>query len=742
MSIVKYLLRYPLGIILLCLLAVSQSAQCQTPHEPGDPVQPQWIYDPANNLDIDLDGFTLVEGKTFSFRENPDGTKTDTYFDMTKTSTWNSSAYTQGYLFRDLAQYSTYMNYRLHFPSGYDPNYAAGYPMIVLMHGAGERGNCWGKKCFWSSQDWRPNTNIPAAPTNAQLIDKNDSGPKLMSNDLNLANGGQAHDAAIARAKGMYPDNPALPSNAWPGFFLVPQNLNGWANADPQDAIRIIRLLLKKYPIDPNRIVVHGLSDGGFGVYEIIKRAPWLFAGAIPMVPVSDAGIVEATSTGTKDLVDPIANIPLWQFQGGVDTVVSPAQNKYYIEYLRDYGMKTRYTVYPDLGHSVWNNAYAEPDFFSWLLSQNKANILVRYQHTSLCSSNGNGIELRVAYGFWAYQWQRDGVDIPGATGAVYVAKTPGTYRARFSRVQNPTTDAQWNRWSDNVVITQSNDTAPVITVKGSTQLPDKNGGDSVILQAPANYKYYYWYKDGVKLQLGTTLDTTSAIVVDKKLGSGNYTLQAATDASACKTPLSLAVDVHFNTPETINAPTDLHGVITSSSATSVDLHWVDNSSNETSFEIYRATKNSDSYLLIAVVGKDTTTYTDNGIAADSTYRYQIRAINDNAVSTFTPDYVVTAVYVVAGVDLPRESTFTIFPIPGSQHDIQFKGSLTDASHADVRIDVVDVNGRTCHSGRYSVAELDEGVSLDQSAPTLPSGVYMVIVTQGNAVMRQKILIY
>jgi len=274
MSTVKHLLRYPFGFILLCLLSLSQTGRSQAPHEPGDPVQAPWIYDPANNLDIDLDGYTLVEGKTFSFRENPDGSKTDTYFDMTKTSTWNSSAYTQGYLFRDLAQFSTYMNYRLHFPSGYDPNYAAGYPMIVLMHGAGERGNCWGKKCFWSSQDWRPNTNTPAAPTNAQLIDKNDSGPKLMSNDLNLANGGQAHDAAIARAKGMYPDNPALPSNAWPGFFLVPQNLNGWANADPQDAIRIIRLLLKKYPIDPNRIVVHGLSDGGFGVYEIIKRAP------------------------------------------------------------------------------------------------------------------------------------------------------------------------------------------------------------------------------------------------------------------------------------------------------------------------------------------------------------------------------------------------------------------------------------------------------------------------------------
>lgn len=742
MSTVRVLLRYRSVIFLLFLILTLPSAYCQNPHEPGDPVQAQWIYDPANNLEIDLDGFTLVEGKTFSFRENPDGTKTDTYFDMTKTASWNSSSYTQGYLFRDLAQYSTYMNYRLHFPSGYDANYAAGYPMIVLMHGAGERGNCWGKKCFWSSQDWRPNTNIPAAPTNAELIDKNDSGPKLMSNDLNLANGGQAHDAAIARAKGMYPDDPALPSNAWPGFVLVPQNLNGWANADPQDAIRIIRLLLKKYPIDPNRIVVHGLSDGGFGTYEIIKRAPWLFAAAIPMVPVSDAGIVEATNAGTKDLVDPIANIPLWQFQGGVDTVVSPAQNQFYIEYLRDYGMSTRYTVYPDLGHNVWNNAYAEPDFFSWILNKNKANIFVRYQHTSLCSSGGNGIELRVAYGFWAYQWQRNGVDIPGATSAVYVAKTPGTYRARFSRVQNPTSDAQWNRWSDDVVITESNETAPVITVIGTTQLPGKNGVDTVVLQGPPNFNYYYWYKDGVKLNFATNEDTLASITVNSSLGSGTYTLQTATDAGGCKTPTSLGVDIHFNTPETINAPSDLHGVITSPLASSVDLHWTDNSNNETSFEIYRATKNSDTYSLIGVVGRDTTVYVDNGVAADSTYRYQVRAVNDKAVSPFTADYVIKVLYVVAGVNPPHESTFTIFPIPGNQHDIQFKGSLSDASHADVLIDVVDVNGRTCHSGRYSATELDQGISLDQSAPTLPSGVYMVIVKQGSAMMRQKILIY
>lgn len=713
----------------------------QSPYEAGDPVQSSWIFDPAQNLAIDIAGFSLIEGKTFSFREDSLGVKTDTYYDVTKTASWNSSPYKQGYLFRDLGEFSTYMNYRLHFPSGYDSNFVQGYPLILFMHGAGERGNCWGKSCYWSNPDWRPATNSPAAPTNSKPANAKDNSPKLMSNDLNLLNGGQAHDRAINRAAGKYPDDPTLVANAWPGFVVVPQNLDGWANVDPQDAIRIVRLLLKKYRIDPNRVFVHGLSDGGAGVYEIIKRAPWLFAGALPMVPIDDADIQEASSA-SQNWIDNVANIPLWQFQGGIDTVASPVKNQFYIDYFRDYGMDTKYTVYPTLGHSVWNNAYAEPDFFSWMRNKNKANIFVRYQNTSLCASADKGVELRVAYGFWGYQWQRDGANIPGANSAVYFATTPGTYRARFSRVQNPT-EAQWNRWSDPVVITQSNVTTPQITVVGSTQLPGKNSEDSVLLKGPANNKFYYWYKNGTKLDFSPAPDTMTYIIVNNKglFGNGDYSLQVAADPS-CKTPMSDTVSVRFNAPETINAPSNFYGIITSPLASSIDLFWRDNSTNETSFEIYRAVQKSDTYFLIAVVNENITSYTDNGVETDSTYKYQMRAVNTSAKSAFTPDYVITDTFIINGVEKEYHSSFNVFPVPGDQHNLKLQGDLPPSSHHDVTIEMLDVNGKICLSTHYSAEDINLGVTLDSPSPPVASGVYMVILKQGNIIARRKIMIY
>lgn len=732
-----------LSLAIVFLFSISFfSVFSQAPYEAGDPVKPQWIFNTAKDLSLDLAGFTLIEGKTFSFRESPtnSGIKTDTYYDMTTIPSWNSSQYKQGYLFKDIGQFSVYMNYRLRFPSGYDSTYSQGYPLILFMHGAGERGNCWGNACWWNTPNWTPAVNSPAAPTNALPLSTKDGTPKLLNNDFQLTTGGQAHDNAVLRAVGKYPDDSTLVQNAWPGFIVFPQNLNGWAyNDPPQYAIRIVRLLMKKYKIDPNRVFIHGLSDGGAGVYSVIKKAPWLFAGAMPIAPINDAGIQEE-STATQNWVDDIAAIPLWQFQGGVDTVASPAQNQLYINNFRDYGMSTRYTIYPTLGHPVWNNAYAEPDFFSWMRLKNKANLLVRYQKTDICPATSTGVELRLSYGFWAYQWQRNGVDIAGADSAVYIATEAGTYRARFSRVPNPT-EAQWNRWSDPVIITKDNAAAPLITVVGSTQLPGKNKEDSVVLQGPPNTKYYYWYKNGKKLDFSAVKDTLAYITVTGQLGDGDYSLQVGDAVSDCMAPMSSSVSIRFNAPETIPAPDNVKGVVTS--PYSINLLWRDNSNNETSFEIYRAAAKSDTYSLIAIVGENATAYLDNGLEPDSTYRYQLRAINTTATSAFTPDYVISATYIVSGLEQNSSynSYFTVYPVPETQDNLYLKGNLSAATSSFVTIELLDVNGKIYLSDRYDVENINEGVKFDTSSAHLSSGVYMVIMKQGSVTAKRKIMI-
>jgi predicted peptidase len=136
---------------------------------------------------------------------------------------------------------------------------------------------------------------------------------------------------------------------------------------------------VKRYHIDPDRIYIHGLSNGGMAAYDMIKRAPWLFAAALPMSAPTEAAVIN------QNLLASIASIPLWIFQGGQDTGPSPGRTHGYVAKFREAGMLVRYTEYPNLGHGVWNTAYDEPDFFSWMLQKNKTDIHLFAGASKIC---------------------------------------------------------------------------------------------------------------------------------------------------------------------------------------------------------------------------------------------------------------------------------------------------------------------------------------------------------------------
>ena len=74
-------------------------------------------------------------------------------------------------------------------------------------------------------------------------------------------------------------------------------------------------------------------------------------------------------------------------------------------------------------------------------------------------------------------------------------------------------------------------------------------------------------------------------------------------------------------------APSEL--VATTASDTEIDLAWLDNSVDEDQFDIFRSTDNA-SFDWVNFVGPDATTYTDIGLAGDTTYWYQVRAFKNN----------------------------------------------------------------------------------------------------------------
>jgi hypothetical protein len=620
------------GLLVLLVLHIELLAQVDT----------TFIYNtsmPYGTLDIRLRKsatryYYLQEGQTFSYRESSPGVKTNTYRDMTS---WDSNSYGQGHL-REKNGNSDYfiMNYRLLPPKNYNPNYAAGYPLILFLHGAGERGNCWRQGCHWASTAWSPNTNDPPAPTDADS--------KLLNNDHNLLHGGGVLLSMRNAANGKLPNDPTLPSRSYPGFVLFPQNLNGWNGTNVQDAIRLVRLIAKKYNIDENRIYIMGLSQGGPGVYEAIKRAPWLFASAQTMSAVSDA------SASTSTTVSRLITIPIWTFQGGKDGDPSPGETERFVKRFRDAGLTVRYTLYPPLHHGTWNQAMAEPDYFTWMLKNSKTNIKTFGDFTSICESNGQGVRMHLAEGFRAYQWERNGVIIAGATGAAYVATTPGTYRARFSRVPNPT-EGQWNQWSPPVNVTEGAPNKPVVSQVGTVVLKGLDGFADARLVAPKGFAKYTWYKNGVKLSFA---DTVSRPTIKATSGNGAYTVTVA-GYDGCPSPASDPKHIYFNdsAPVNITAPTNFNG--TMADAATVRLTWSDASSNESGFEIWRrrvlSTTTFEPWQMRAITNANSTSYNDGDLQPSSTYHFKIRAVGAGGRSNYTPSAADQYLVISSGSD-------------------------------------------------------------------------------------------
>jgi predicted peptidase len=260
-------------------------------------------------------------------------------------TSWDSSPYTQGNLrWKNGTSDKFVMNYRLLKPNNYSTTIPEGYPLIVIMHGAVERGNCYYNTCYHSNFSYDPNVNSPAAP---KTVDH-----KLLNNDHHLLIGARQHYDARQLAGTKSPTDPTLAARAFQGFVLMPQMMNVWDSLNVQDVIRIVRLLTEKYKIDQNRIYIHGLSIGGYAVYEAIKRAPWLFAAALPM-----SAVTEAANIFKHNQQNRVAHLPLWVFQGAKDGNPKSANTEALLTKFRSAGATPRYTKYADLGHVVWNTA-------------------------------------------------------------------------------------------------------------------------------------------------------------------------------------------------------------------------------------------------------------------------------------------------------------------------------------------------------------------------------------------------
>src|SRR5690606_14605265 len=101
------------------------------------------------------------------------------------------------------------------------------------------------------------------------------------------------------------------------------------------------------------------------------------------------------------------------------------------IEAIENEGGDPRLTVYDSLEHNVWDRAFTEPDFFSWLLSKSKLSIHTYYQKSHFDKLDSIEVLLGISPGFSQYQWKHNGEVILNDNAYNLMAKHLGAYQVR-----------------------------------------------------------------------------------------------------------------------------------------------------------------------------------------------------------------------------------------------------------------------------------------------------------------------
>lgn len=114
---------------------------------------------------------------------------------------------------------------------------------------------------------------------------------------------------------------------------------------------------------------------------------------------------------------------------------------------------------------------------------------------------------------------------------------------------------------------------------------------------------------------------TTYQIAVDGYNGAaGNITLHVTMAAA----------------PTVPAAPSNLNG--TAVATNQINLTWTDNAGNETGFRIERKTGATGTWTQIGTVGANVTSYSNTGLAANTTYYYRVRAYNATGNSAYSAE--------------------------------------------------------------------------------------------------------
>lgn len=202
------------------------------------------------------------------------------------------------------------------------------YPLVLFLHGAGERGN---------------------------------------DNEKQLTHGGQMFLNPVNREK--YPAFVLFPqcpeSGYWayenrPQSFIPTQMPVGKEMPSVFQAVKeLLDMYLANPQVDKSRVYIMGLSMGAMGTYDMVSRFPDIFAAAVPI-----CGTVNPTRLSAAK------NVAFRIFHGDADDVVPVAGSRQAYKALKVAGASVEYIEFPGCNHGSWNLAFNYPDFMKWIFDQ------------------------------------------------------------------------------------------------------------------------------------------------------------------------------------------------------------------------------------------------------------------------------------------------------------------------------------------------------------------------------------
>ena len=198
--------------------------------------------------------------------------------------------------------------YLLFLPDGFSKK-KQGWPMILFLHGAGERGSDLKK------------VKKHGPP---KIVEKRKDFPFIVV-------------------------SPQCPKDDW------------WT-----DKVEVLTHLLDdivaKYDVDTERIYLTGLSMGGYGTWTLAAAYPDRFAAIAPIC-----------GGGKRIMALRLKDIPVWAFHGAKDRVVPLKESEEMVNAIKARGGDARLTVYPDAGHDSWTVTYNNKELYDWFLKHRKA---------------------------------------------------------------------------------------------------------------------------------------------------------------------------------------------------------------------------------------------------------------------------------------------------------------------------------------------------------------------------------